>query len=317
MNSHSAETPPSVSVVIPTHNRAGLLQRSIASVLAQTFADFELIVVDDGSTDDTPALLASIQDPRMRVFRNETGGGAAAARNRGIAAARAPLLAFHDDDDVWLLHKLERQVEALRARPDVAWCLGSYLSVSPQGVCYYGGAFYRDEIDYRRGIGSGGPEWYLIATPNWLVRTDVLRRLGGFDERIHSWDDWELSLRIRQETDFVHVDEPLWIQDRIEGGGLTRAERARGDDMRIILQKHGAMWHNNRRVLARHYYVIGRSESLYDSSRGAGRDMLWKACRIRPYGLQAWLALLLSLLDPETIRSITVRLRAWREARRG
>ena len=312
MKAESNGRPPTVSVVMPTHNRARLLRRSVASVLAQTHAELELIVVDDGSRDDTQEVLASFTDPRLVVLRNEVGGGAAAARNKGLAVARAPWVAFQDDDDTWLVRKLERQLAALQARPDVHWCLGSFLSLSPQGVRFYGGAYYREQIDYRLGIGAGGPDWYLITTPNWVVRTELLRRLGGFDERIRSWDDWELSLRIRQETDFVHVDEVLWVQDRVLGGGLTRAERARADDMRIILAKHGHLWSAQPKVLARHQYLVGRAESLYDGRAGAGRDMLLQALHTWPWRWQTWLALAASLLPSTWIQKFT---RSWRDLR--
>lgn len=113
---------PLVSVVLPTHNRVTLLRDAIASVVAQTYRHWELIVVDDGSTDDTPEVLSAITDHRVRPVRIVHSGNASVARNVGIAAARGSHVAFQDDDDVWLPDKLERQCAALGARPDAAWC---------------------------------------------------------------------------------------------------------------------------------------------------------------------------------------------------
>ena len=98
-----------VSVIIPTYNRAHVLPRAIESVLKQTYTELELIVVDDASTDDTAAVMTAITDPRVRYVRKEHGG-AAAARNRGIAEAKGEFIAFQDSDDVWHSDKLEKQL---------------------------------------------------------------------------------------------------------------------------------------------------------------------------------------------------------------
>jgi glycosyltransferase involved in cell wall biosynthesis len=101
---------PLISVVLPTYNRASMLAVAVQSVLAQTFADLELIVVDDGSTDETPGVLEAIADPRLVRLRSDQQRGAAVSRNAGIGAARGEFLAFQDSDDEWLPGKLERQL---------------------------------------------------------------------------------------------------------------------------------------------------------------------------------------------------------------
>ena len=111
-----------VSVIIPTYNRAHVLPRAIESVLKQTYTELELIVVDDASTDDTAAVMTAITDPRVRYVRKEHGG-AAAARNRGIAEAKGEFIAFQDSDDVWHSDKLEKQLAYLQAeRADAVFC---------------------------------------------------------------------------------------------------------------------------------------------------------------------------------------------------
>jgi glycosyltransferase involved in cell wall biosynthesis len=99
-----------VSVVVPTRNRSALLELTLRSVLCQRDVDLELIVVDEGSTDDTPTMLAAVADSRLRVIRNDTPRGVSAARNRGAASARADWVAFLDDDDLWAPDKLTRQL---------------------------------------------------------------------------------------------------------------------------------------------------------------------------------------------------------------
>lgn len=111
---------PKVSVVIPTHNRSSLLRRAIQSVLDQTYQDFEIIVVDDASTDDTEAVVKGFADERIRYVRHSENRGEAASRNTGIRLAKGEYIAGHDDDDVWLPPKLEKQVKAFeKASPKV------------------------------------------------------------------------------------------------------------------------------------------------------------------------------------------------------
>lgn len=301
-------TAPLVTVILPTRNRAHVLRRAIDSVLAQTHRELELIVVDDGSTDATAATLAGVADPRLRVLHRERGGGAAAARNAGLALARGDFVAFLDDDDFWLVQKLEKQLAAFaRAGFAAGWCISAYLRLERQ-LIYVGGPRYEADLDYSRGIGPGGPDWSLIATPGWMVRREVLAGLGGFDERIHSWDDWELGLRLGQATRRLMVDEPLWIQDRIDGGGLVKLERARAADMRVIMAKHGALWRRRRRVAARHWRVIGRGESLYDPAP-AGRDALMQSLRLWPFGLKTWLSLAVTYLGQRRVERLTRQIR--------
>ena len=129
---------PLVSVVVPSYNRAALLQRTLRAILAQQITDLEVVVVDDGSTDETARTLAAA-DPRVAVIRHQQPAGVSAARNRGIAAARGEWIAFCDDDDLWSPHKLIRQLEAAEG-------VGA-------GWAYAGDV----NIDERLQILSGGP----------------------------------------------------------------------------------------------------------------------------------------------------------------
>jgi glycosyltransferase involved in cell wall biosynthesis len=311
----AADAPrPLVTVIIPTRNPAHLLLRSINSVLAQTNEAHELIVVNDGSTDTTRALLDGLRDPRLRVIhREQQRSSAAAARNVALREVRGSLVAFHDDDDVWLPEKLARQVAALNAAPDaVGLCLCGRLVVQSQAprARYLGGPALVQQIDFSRGLGNGGPDYALVATPGWLVRREALQRAGGgFDERIRSWDDWELALRLWLATDFVVVDEPLYVQDHVAGGGLIRLERARADDLALIEQLHGSLWADDRAVRARHAYARGIALSLHEP-RPAGRAELWQALRLRPLAPKAWIAWLLTFVPAAVGLALTQKLRA-------
>ena len=184
MPDRAGRGPPRVSVVIPTRDRAELLPRAVGSVLAQTWTDFELLIVDDHSTDGTPAVVARFADGRIRSLRHERNRGQSKALNTGIEHARGEYVAFLDDDDEWLPGKLAAQVALLDAAPPEV------------GLVYC----WRDELDETTGRRIGTTRLtlrgdifehvlalHLPASPSsWLVRRSTARSVGGFDEGLRA-----------------------------------------------------------------------------------------------------------------------------------
>jgi glycosyltransferase involved in cell wall biosynthesis len=196
---------PDISVVIPTHNRSGLLTVTLRSALRQHGVDLEVMVVDDGSTDDTGDVVAGLRDARVRLVRHETPHGVAAARNRGIAEAAGRWVAFLDDDDLWAPEKLTLQLEAANAT-NSAWV--------------YAGAV---NVDDRLRILEGGPppppermlELLTRYNPvpagasNVMVRADALARVGPFDPQLRRTEDWDLWIRLARDGPPAAVRRPL------------------------------------------------------------------------------------------------------------
>lgn len=200
---------PTVSVILPTYNRAHTLARAIDSVLAQTYRDFELIVIDDASTDATPELMAGYDDPRLRIHSLKRRGGQCVARNAGLHVARGRYIAFQDSDDEWHSDKLERQIGvfARAPGPDYAACFcrrvlvgeGAEPRVYPQNPArQLQGSLFRLLLQQS-----------LIATPTLVVEKAALERAGGFDEELSRWVDWDLVLRLARKHRFLFVDETL------------------------------------------------------------------------------------------------------------
>ena len=287
-------TRPLVSVIIPTHNREDLLGRAIRSVLAQSYRELELIVVDDASTDGTREVVEAFDDPRLRYLRREQGGSAAAARNAGLAIAKGELIAFQDDDDIWLLEKLEKQVPHLLAQGEevgLSVCSMIWLTGKREAQFVGGEAAFRT-LDYRKGkTGDEG----LIATPGWLVRRAALEAAGPFDPEMRSWDDWELGLRLWQVCKFTHLDEPLVVQDRTRGSLMIYNTAAYASDMEVVMRKHGAFWADKPEVLSRHYYFIGNCHCRFGNPQD-GIPWLRRAKSTRPWSLKPRLALILASL---------------------
>ena len=192
---------PKISIIIPTYNRAWALKRSVKSVLQQTEKDFELLVVDDGSTDHTQDLLDTFKDPRITVITT-TNHGVSRARNKGIAEARGEWLAFLDSDDEWLPHKLERQWSLVQEKNTLKIVHG-------------------EEIWFRRGVRvnpknihkkSGG--WIfsqclplcLISPSAVMIHREVFDQIGNFDPSMIVCEDYDLWLRITPfyEVGFLH-----------------------------------------------------------------------------------------------------------------
>ncbi|MEO5742185.1 MAG: glycosyltransferase family A protein, partial [Vicinamibacterales bacterium] len=182
-----------VSVVIPTQNRRALLSEAIATLMAQTYPDWELIVVDDGSTDDTRRFLEAQRDPRMRFIIRESAEGPSAARNAGLAEARGDLIMFLDDDDLLRPETLARLSDALRAHPE---------ALAATGAC----RLYTENIGslkvYRSPHAHTGTIWRELLFGWWansgqnLYRTAIIRAIGGYDPRFFNAHDRKVWLDV-------------------------------------------------------------------------------------------------------------------------
>jgi glycosyltransferase involved in cell wall biosynthesis len=194
-----------VTVVVPTHNRLGLLRRTLASVLAQRDVEVRVVVVDDGSEDGTAEAIARAADDRVQVLRNDPSIGVARARNRGLEEVRSGWVAFLDDDDLWAPDKLASQVAAAEAVPGARW------------VC--AGAVTVDEDLRVLAAMHPPPSGPLpaVLTKNripggasgTLVRTELARSVGGFDPGLSNIADWEFWIKLALESPVASVDRPL------------------------------------------------------------------------------------------------------------
>lgn len=189
----SKDHQPAVSVILPTYNRAALISRAIQSVLGQTFTDLELLVIDDGSTDDTAGVVSAFGDPRLFYHRLEHGERSA-ARNRGIRLSRGKWIAFLDSDDWYLPGKLAVQVADLQSHPEAGLSLGGWRIVDP------GGRVIQSVHPWEQIPGEPSIEDWLakaISTPiTILVEKGWLERAGGFDAGLYMAEDVELHIRL-------------------------------------------------------------------------------------------------------------------------
>jgi glycosyltransferase involved in cell wall biosynthesis len=212
---------PAVSVIIPTFNRGWCLGQAVDSVLAQAYPDLELIVVDDGSTDATPRLLAGYGG-RLHVLRCEHRG-VSAARNAGIAAAGAELIAFLDSDDLWLPGKLSRQVAFFTRNPQALICQTEELWVR-NGRRVNPGKRHRKRAGI---IFEPSLELCLVSPSAVMVRRELLERVGLFDEALPACEDYDLWLRVSCRFPIHLIDTPLIVK---RGGHADQLSRGWGLD---------------------------------------------------------------------------------------
>lgn len=223
---------PAVSVVIATHNYARYLGAALESALTQTFRDLEVIVVDDGSTDDTPAVMAQyLRDPRVRYYRAERLGQPR-AKNRGVQLAQAPLIAFLDADDVWLPAKLERQLPLFAADEDVGVVYSRRLLIDEEGWQLE----YADPPLHRGWILPRVFHNNFICFSSSVVRRSVFDAVGFFDESIGLAIDYELWLRVALHYRFDFVDEPL-VKYRTGHASLSKHKQERVQTAQRIIRR--------------------------------------------------------------------------------
>ena len=197
--------PPRVSVILPTHNRVAFIERSTASVLAQTASDLELIIVDDASTDSTAEVLRRLAaaEPRIRVIHNAQARGGGGARNVGIEAARGQWVAFLDDDDEWLPHKLEHQLAKLAGDPGAVACGCHFEQHFPSGKTR---VFRVPENVTLQHLWRNN---VLGGASVCICSRETLSRIGGFDARLRAAQDYDLWIRLRQQGRIAVCPEPL------------------------------------------------------------------------------------------------------------
>ncbi len=209
---------PLFSVVIPTFNRAGLLAEALASVFAQQFADFEVIVVDDGSTDSTLDMLASL--PRPVTVLRHAHQGPGAARNAGVGRAVGDYVAFLDSDDLWFPWTLEAFAEVIRTQDRPAYICGSFKQFQDRTEVA-GQAPAALVVETFPNYFSTWPRQFVIGSGMIAVRRDVFLASGGFTARAVNLEDHDLSLKLGLSPGFVQIVSPLTMGWRLHGGGIT------------------------------------------------------------------------------------------------
>jgi len=292
---------PAVSVIIPAYNRAATVAQAIRSVIAQTYQDFEILVVDDCSTDDTHGAVAAVKDPRVRYLRHDRNRGGSAARNTGIAASTGRYIAFLDSDDEWRPEKLAKQVERFEASPPRVGLVGTgQISVYDNGRTWerpltISGDVRQTLLTYNV-VGSAS---------NGMIRRSVIDVVTGFDETLPSWQDIDLWLRIAEHFDIAIVPEYLTvIHEHGSGNRITMnvASQIRGRE--LFCQKHAEAIRRGR-VEHIHLRETGRMyQSGLIGDRAKARRWYLASIKAKPGSLVAYFLLASTYVPPSIYRTL-------------
>ena len=223
-----------VSVIIPTYNREILVKKALDSVLGQTYENFEIIVINDGSTDNTGNILNEYkkQYPDKVFVVNQVNSGQVVARNNGIQSCRGEFVAFLDSDDIWLEDKLEKQMPLFSKRVGLVYCgineIDGHGNVINTVACQPGmrGNIYHDLLVKNRMTGG-----------SVVITRSSIDKVGLFDTKLQAAENWDLWIRIAKEYLVDYVDEPL-INYRKHGGNMSGNSQVMAEATERIFQKH-------------------------------------------------------------------------------
>ncbi|MBI4309661.1 MAG: glycosyltransferase family 2 protein [Candidatus Omnitrophica bacterium] len=275
-----------VSVVISTYNRRDKLKRAVTSALNQTVQEFELIVVDNASTDATEEMVKSIKDPRLRYIKHETNKGGPAARNTGIRAAQAPLIALLDDDDEWFAQKLEKQVQRIKQAPDKTGLVYAGTEIYDEHkrhVQQVNRPRYRGNVYHRLLLST-----ILGSVSSVLIKRECFDKAGLFDEQLTSCQDWDMWLRIAQYFEFDFVDETL-ARINMHGEQISTNFAALIPGRSRMVAKHEQEFKQHPEIFVVHLKRLGKLHFINGTWR-QGFDWFKMAIVVRPLELVKILA---------------------------
>jgi glycosyltransferase involved in cell wall biosynthesis len=266
---------PRVSIILPVYNGAATICETVNSALSKSFSDFELIIIDDGSDDATPALLDAMSDPRMAI-RRYPNAGLASSRNRGLSLAKGDLIAFLDADDLWLPEKLKLQVAALESRPEAALAFGWTDYIDERGRFIHAGqhAVPGDDLLNQLMVNN-----FIETGSNPLLRREAFHQCGNFDEALPAAEDWDLWLRVAARFPFVLVPQTLVLY-RVHPGSMSSFDVIRQERCSLeVIARSFARAGAGAKLMRRSHANLYRYLTYRALTPPLSRGMAWIALR--------------------------------------
>jgi glycosyltransferase involved in cell wall biosynthesis len=282
---------PKVSVVIPTYNGAKFLREAVESVLAQTYRDIDIIIVDDGSTDNTAELVAGMKDPRIRYIFHENRG-VAAARNTGILASQAEYIVWQDSDNILFADAIEKHVAFMDKHPEVGFSHGQFFTIDEDGRPLRKGrprgpkkTFIRDGMEELTHLLLGDRTIGLF----FMIRRSALDDVGLFNPKLRMSEDWEIWIRLAKKYAVGHVAEPL-AKVRMHNNSMTALSKvevvrdAHESVLKSVLADSvlGPIYRPLRRKMYFGFYCLCAREAAFTGHKGYGLRYILKAIQSSP-----------------------------------
>jgi glycosyltransferase involved in cell wall biosynthesis len=255
-----------ISVILPTYNRDSLLKRAIKSVLRQTFGDFELIIVDDASNDNTPQVVQNLEDPRIKYHRHEFNKGGSAARNTGIKLSKGEYIAFLDDDDEWYPNKLELQYKEMKMSPATVGLIYSGAEIVDSVSNKTTAKLYpRHKGDLSKRLLLGPT---VCGSHTVFIKKECFERKGLFDEKLSSCQDWDMWKRISETYTFDYVSSIL-SRTNIHQDQLSKDFSALIPGREMMIKKHYDELKKHPKIIVVHLKRLGKLHCLNGTWKSA------------------------------------------------
>lgn len=285
---------PLVSVIIPTYNRFELLKKALTSVLNQSFKDFEVLIIDDCSQDETSQIPEHSADRRIRYIRNDRNKGISAVRNIGIRNSKGTYIAFLDDDDEWMPDKLEKQMNLIIPGP-------------PNLGAVYTGSISID-IDKNKIVEAAMPQFRgnvlnnlifrnFVVTSTIVLKKACFDRVGLFDESMKYAEDYDMWIRVAGEFEFDYIGEPL-IKYFVHHNKISNNFSLVAEGFETVIRNHLDLFIACRKALSNRKLDIGVAY-IYSGNTQLGRKALCEAIKLYPYDIKYYYNYFISLFGAE------------------
>ena len=290
-----------VSVVIPVYNAKDFINETINSVLNQTYTDFEIIIVNDGSTDGTTNELEKIEDTRIRIVHQKNTGHSC-ARNRGIKESKGKYIAFLDADDLWEMEKLNSQVKFLESNTE-------YVCVYTKGSLIDQRKKFIRNISFEGYSGKILDKLLLNALAlhcsSLLLYKSIFEEIGVFDDKLKAYEDWDLFLRISQKHLIGYINKSLFMRRFGHGGNSDRTSVAESylTDAFKIVEKYNDENVSKNKIISYIYKMEGFRKYYYNETK-VTRYYFWKSIKANPYNIQTYIAFLYTFINKNIITHI-------------
>jgi glycosyltransferase involved in cell wall biosynthesis len=323
---------PTISVIIPAYNAEQTILETIQSIQQQTFKDFELIVINDGSTDRTLEILNQINEPRIKVF-SYNNGGLPTARNRGISNASSEFISFIDADDLWTAEKLESQLMALQQNPNAGVAYSWTLNMRDEGqsVSFAQGASSTLEGNVYQDLLLGN---FIGSGSNILIRRSVIEMIGEFEPTMRSFEDWDFYLRAAAKCEFVVVAKPQILYRQTSQSMSSKVDVMEQEGLRAIERAYQTappeiQYLRNKSLAFLYRYCAGlclaNNNSIDANSLKYAQEKLWMAVELYPsilrerYAQNLIIKLLVKRVLPDSVSQLVISVLkkpfSWRDPR--
>jgi glycosyltransferase involved in cell wall biosynthesis len=286
---------PKVSIVLPSYNRAHLIDRAITSLLRQTYKDFEIIVIDDNSCDNTFEVVAKINDSRIKYFRNDVNLGPSGSRNKGMQAAKGEYIAFQDSDDEWALNKLEVMLsvfESAKKKPGMVFSSVYQILSDGKKTKYPTGNINMESASIYSSILFNN----FVATPAAIITRDCFEKTGLFDTDLKCFEDYDFFIRVAKNYEVIHLAEPLVVQHQSIGGVNTPQYLIRAEMLKIIIEKHYEEYLKYPVALSERYFRLGDFYCLSGNGK-TGLEYMIRAFKISKFNVQYIIGIFIALIS--------------------